>query len=144
MAGEEFSRMRGLLRENGIFPASYSEEDSPAWDAETGHHFVVHHSAAGGWGLSAMHLGDPSLGGIHVPLGHDDETAAQRVAAEMRHPETLGHLRDMYQRARLNNDPTGQDPWARRVPQRTGEWLNLHHYQMRPGQDDGTWPRKFG
>jgi hypothetical protein len=126
---DQYDRMHQMLRERGVFPASWSAGDAPTWETETGHHFSVSHGHSYGWGLSMLHMGDPVGAGLHVPLGQDDETAASRVAAEMRHPETLGHLRDQYNRARLNNDPTGHDPQARRVPFATGDWVNLDHYR---------------
>lgn len=121
--------MHARLQARGIIPGSEpASENMAAWYAETGHHFYVMHSPGYGWALHAVHMGDPASSGLSIPLGHDDETAASRVAAEMRHPETVGHLRDMWLRASLNNDPTGRDPRARRMPTGQGDWISLDHY----------------
>ena len=122
--------MHEMLRQQGIIPGSDRYEGGPPrWRTELGHHMNLSHTDAYGWNLSAHHMGDPVGAGLSVMLGHDDETAAARAAAEMRHPETLGHLRDQYLRAQLNNDPTGDDHRARRVPVSSGGWNVLDHYR---------------
>lgn len=126
---EQYDRMHRMLQDRGLIPrSSQPGGDIPMWQTEMGHHLTVSHGNSYGWGLNMLHMGDPSGAGTYVPLGHDDETAADRAAAEMRHPETMGHLRDMYLRARLNNDPTGLDWKARRVPFSTGGWTELRHW----------------
>jgi hypothetical protein len=119
--------MHRLLQGHGIIPASQAR--GPMWQTELGHHLYVSHTPHAGWNLNAVHLGDPQGAGVDIPLGtHDEEEAARRVAAELRHPETVGHLRDQYLRAALNNDPTGLDQAARRVPTAAGDWTRLNHY----------------
>lgn len=125
----QYGRMHQLLKEHGVLPRSAPfNGDHPEWDTETGHHLYVTNTPGHGWNLSVVHMGDPGGAGLGVPLGHDDEQAAGRVAAEMRHPETLGHMRDQFLRASLNNDPTGRNWQARRVPSATGGWTELNHY----------------
>lgn len=126
---DQYDRMHQTLQDRGLIPRSAQPDGNiPLWRTEMGHHLNVSHGNSYGWGLNVLHMGDPSSAGFYVPLGHDDETAADRAAAEMRHPETLGHMRDQYLRARLNNDPTGDDHRARRVPFATGGWTGLSHY----------------
>jgi hypothetical protein len=127
---DRYDRMHEMLRSQGIIPRSQKPTGTiPAWRTELGHDMSVHHVDGIGWSFNALHMGDPSGAGIEVPLGRDDETAALRVGEELRNRETLGHLRDQYLRASLNNDPTGNDHQSRRVPCSTGGWNRLDHYR---------------
>jgi hypothetical protein len=85
------------------------------WETETGHHFRVDRDPEGNWELSAGHAGDPDLSLVHVHLGPGDDDIGGKVSRVFRDREFMGHLGDQYNRARLNNNPTGYDFDAQRV-----------------------------
>jgi len=120
--GEEDDRSRrrrdaqDAFRERGL----YTEEGQyaqPAWVMETGHRANIG-LGDDGWYLSVHHPGDPTGTQMHAHLGHDDDSVYENAHRVMRSREAMGHMMDMYQRARLNNDPTGGDYEARRDPRR--------------------------
>lgn len=111
-AAQDDFKQRGLYTPRGQY-------SGPAWETETGHRMNINkfqESDGGGWFLSAHHPGDPTGTMMHAHLGHDDAGLYDSMTRVLRTREAMGHLMDMYQRARLNNDPTGNDYAARRDP----------------------------
>lgn len=103
------------FRERGLHHQSLDQFREPGWITETGHHMGIN-LGEDGWFLSAHHPGDPTGTMMHAHLGHDDDSLYGSLHQVLRSREATGHLMDMYQRARLNNDPTGNDYEARRDP----------------------------
>lgn len=119
---DEDSRRRknaqDAFRERGLSHPSMEQFGEPGWRMETGHVMDVNLHPDGGWFLSAYHPGDPTGTTMHAHLGHDDESLYDSVHQVLRSREAMGHMTDMYHRAYLNNDPTGESPETRRDPRR--------------------------
>jgi hypothetical protein len=66
---------------------------------------------------------------------HDESEVPGRLAAEFRHRETMGHMRDQYHRAYLNNDPSGVNAMTRTYEPGGGpDYIMLDHYGLHPGE----------
>jgi hypothetical protein len=136
----EIARRNDLARHHllrsGIRLRDLPAGRSPEWETESGHTMdVALHPQTGEWTMGATHYGDPTGNALRSMLGtHDESEIPGRLSAELRHRETTGHLRDMWLRASGNNDPTGRDEEAQRVPRYMAanpQTIFLDHYQGR-------------
>lgn len=143
MSSEDYDEMRHALWQRGVlphhpdqlaphlqrqYPGHTAHGTLPMWRTELGHNILMMPpSGDEGWHFSIRHHGDPTMTMLRGDAGHDPEQAADTMARVLTHRGTMGHMRDMYQRAHLNNDPSGLDEAARRDPAtgRTNDiWLN--------------------
>lgn len=136
---DEIHRRNDLVRmhlyEAGVSnePPGRADGSPPRWRLETGH--VLHvglHPETGEWGLSVQHFGDPTGTRVVSMLGtHDEAEVPGQLAREFRHRETMGHMRDQYNRAYLNNDPSGRYARARVYEPGGGPpFIMLDHYGL--------------
>lgn len=120
---EDEHQIRNGLEQRGIRMFSEGPGD-PYWKTESGHSFTVSHydpadhrgrgDGDPAWHLAAWHFGDPNATYVHARLGHDADAVPDKVMKVFRDREFMGHLHDQYNRARVNNNPTGVDDEAAR------------------------------
>jgi hypothetical protein len=138
LSHEEIFHRNNLARmhlyESGVSPDApgHAGGSPPHWRLETGHRIAVGlHPDTGEWGLNIQHYGDPTGTRLISMLGtHDEADVPGQVAREFRHRETMGHMRDQWQRAYLNNDPSGMNPGVRTYESGGPEFITLDHYGL--------------